>query len=31
VNNSFIVNDSDVEPFVSDLHKLFFDEPGVAV
>jgi aspartate kinase len=29
VNNSFIVNDSDVELFVTDLHKLFFDDPGV--
>jgi aspartate kinase len=29
VNNSFIVNDSDVELFVRDLHGLFF-EPGAA-
>jgi aspartate kinase len=28
VNNSFIVNDSDVEVFVKDLHKLFFETPG---
>lgn len=28
VNNSFIVNDSDVELFVTDLHRLFFDEAG---
>jgi aspartate kinase len=31
VNNSFIVNDNDVELFVADLHKLFFDEPGVNI
>ena len=31
VNNSFIVNDSDVELFVTDLHRLFFDETGVNV